>query len=284
MRKISYFFKSIVPCLILLLLQVIVLVPMEIVYAFRNIGDSEFNLNTILNLISSSSSDASFSQISNLIYGCLALLVFGCWYRRVFVSPFRDRRSNAYPRGFSFHTIMAILFLGIGLQYVTTLVVHVTSALRPDWLATYNSLMDTAGYSDVTPMLAVYSVILAPIVEELIFRGLTFRYARHALPFWAANVWQALLFGLIHGNFIQGIYAFVMGLFLGFICHRGRGIKYSIPVHFVFNIIGVWYSGLIELTTVLNFYIAVGAGLALTVFAVWLFYTDFTPAERTHKE
>ncbi|MCD8148105.1 MAG: CPBP family intramembrane metalloprotease [Clostridiales bacterium] len=284
MRKIGYFFKSIIPCLILLLLQVIVLIPMEIVYAFRNIGDNGFDLNTILNLLSNAASDTAFSQISNLIYGCLALLVFGCWYRKAFVSPFRGRRSSAYPRGFSFHTIMAILFLGIGLQYVTTLVVHVISALRPDWLTTYNTLMETAGYDDVTPMLIAYSVILAPIVEELIFRGLTFRYARHALPFWAANVWQALLFGLIHGNFIQGIYAFVMGLFLGFICHRGRGIKYSIPVHIVFNIIGVWYSELIELTTALNFYIAVGAGLALTIFAVWLFYTDFTPAEQTRRE
>ncbi|MCD8046733.1 MAG: CPBP family intramembrane metalloprotease [Clostridiales bacterium] len=276
MKKIGCFFKSIVPCLILILLRVVVLIPMEVVYALRNIGDTGFNVSGIVSLIGSSASDASFSQTVNLIYGCLSLLVFGIWYHRVFVRPFRGRRAENHPRGFSFHTIMAILLLAIGMQYVTTLVVGVTAALRPDWLTAYNTLMESAGYSDVTLILAVYTVILAPLSEELVFRGLIFRYARHALPFWLANIWQALLFGLIHGNFIQGIYAFVLGLFLGFVCHRGRGIKYSIPVHILFNIIGVWYSDLIELTTSFNYAVAMGAGLALTIFAVWLFYTDFT--------
>ncbi|MCD8156754.1 MAG: CPBP family intramembrane metalloprotease [Clostridiales bacterium] len=279
MKKIGCFFKSIVPCLILILLQVVVLIPMEVVYALRNIGDTGFNVSGIVSLIGSSASDASFSQTVNLIYGCLSLLIFGIWYHRVFVRPFRGRRAENYPRGFSFHTIMAILLLAIGMQYVTTLVVGVTAALRPDWLTAYNTLMESAGYGDVNLILAVYTVILAPLSEELVFRGLIFRYARHALPFWLTNIWQALLFGLIHGNFIQGIYAFVLGLFLGFICHHGRGIKYSIPAHILFNIIGVWYSDLIELTTSFNYAVAMGAGLALTIFAVWLFYTDFTVKE-----
>ncbi len=284
MNKIGNFFKSILPCLILILLQVIVIIPMEIIYTLQNISGGGFDVNEVIALIMNSTSDASFNQMTNLVYGCLAVLIFGIWYSRIFVRPFRGRRSPNHPRGFSFHTIVAVFFLGIGLQYVTTLVVSVTAALRPDWLATYNSLMRSAGYDDVTLLLALYSVVLAPLAEELVFRGLIFRYARHALPFWLANIWQALLFGLIHGNFIQGIYAFVLGLILGFICHRGRGIKYSIPVHIVFNIAGVWYSDLIELTTALNYNVAIGAGLALTAFALWLFYTDFTPAERTRGE
>lgn len=284
MNKIGNFFKSILPCLILILLQVIVIIPMEIIYTLQNISSGGFDVNEVIALIMNSTSDTSFNQMTNLIYGCLAVLIFGLWYSKVFVLPFRGRRSPNHPRGFSFHTIVAVFFLGIGLQYVTTLVVNVTAALRPDWLATYNSLMRSTGYNDVTLLLALYSVVLAPLAEELVFRGLIFRYARHALPFWLANIWQALLFGLIHGNFIQGIYAFVLGLILGFICHRGRGIKYSIPVHIVFNIAGVWYSDLIKLTTALNYNVAIGAGLALTAFALWLFYTDFTPAERTRGE
>ena len=278
MKKIIAFFKSILPCLLMLVLQTAVILLVGILYVLLNIGDSGLTLSSIPDLMSGSVPDAGFSQTANFIYGLLAVLIFGLWYRRTFVRPFRKKRRADRPTGFSFHTVIAILFLAIGLQYVTILVVNCTAVLRPDWLAAYNALMDNAGYNDLTPLLAGYSILLAPVAEELIFRGLIFRYARYAFPFWIANIWQALLFGLIHGNFIQGIYAFVMGLFLGFLCHRGRGIKYSIPVHILYNIIGVWYSGLIELTTSLNYAIAIGLGVALTIFAVWLFYTDFSPS------
>ena len=76
-------------------------------------------------------------------------------------------------------------------------------------------------------------------------------------------------------NVLQGVYAFTVGLVLGFICHRGRGIKYGILLHILFNLVGVFYSGLIELTTALSYSLFIGIGLALTAFALWLFYTDF---------
>ncbi|MCD7981619.1 MAG: CPBP family intramembrane metalloprotease [Clostridiales bacterium] len=278
MNRIVSFFKSILPCLLMLILQAAVVIPVGILYAFLTAGNVGSALGSIPDLLTGSAADTGFSQTANFIYGLLAVLIFGLWYRRTFVRPFRHKKRANRPTGFSFHTVMSILFLAIGLQYVTLLVVNCTAVLRPDWLTTYNALMESAGYNDLTPLLLVYSVILAPVTEELIFRGLVFRFARCALPFWVANVWQTLLFGLVHGNFIQGIYAFVMGLFLGFLCHRGRGIKYSIPVHILYNVIGVLYSDLIEMTTAFNYTAAVGLGVALTIFAVWLFYTDFTPA------
>ena len=60
-------------------------------------------------------------------------------------------------------------------------------------------------------MLAVYTIILAPVGEELVFRGLTYRFARKALPFWGANILQAALFGVMHLNLFQGLYAFFLG-------------------------------------------------------------------------
>lgn len=278
MRKIGNFFKSILPCLAMILLQAAVAIPAGILFVIRNIGDGT-DFSELMNLWNNASSDTGISQMMNFIYGLLAVLIFGLWYRRAFVRPFRHRKRTDLPTGFSFHTVMSILFLAIGLQYVTILVVNGAAALCPDWLTNYNALMENAGYYDLTPLLLIYSVILAPVAEELIFRGLVFRFARYALPFWFANIWQALLFGLIHGNMIQGIYAFVTGLFLGFLCHRGRGIRYSIPVHILYNIIGVLYSDLIEMTTAFHYAVAVGLGVALTIFAVWLFYTDFTPAQ-----
>ena len=64
------------------------------------------------------------------------------------------------------------------------------------------------------------------------------RLVRRALPFWAANLMQAVLFGIFHMNWIQGIYAFVLGLVLGWICEKGGSIYFSMFFHILFNFWG----------------------------------------------
>lgn len=58
---------------------------------------------------------------------------------------------------------------------------------------------------------------LIPLAEELVFRGLSFRNLRRELDYLPAAVLTAVLFALYHGNWIQGIYAFLMGLLLALV-------------------------------------------------------------------
>ena len=59
----------------------------------------------------------------------------------------------------------------------------------------YETLMEGMGLNDtVTLPLVLYAVILGPVCEEYAFRGLTMRYARRVMPFWTANVVQAVAF------------------------------------------------------------------------------------------
>lgn len=91
----------------------------------------------------------------------------------------------------------------------------------PELAQPVRKLMETAGLdSDIGLFMFIYAVILGPVCEELVFRGVTMRLVRRALPFWAANLMQAVLFGIFHMNWIQGIYAFVLGLVLGWICEK----------------------------------------------------------------
>lgn len=270
MKKFGYFIKSLFPVVMVFILQIVATIPTMAYFLLKSSGSNRDFLSGLTGL----TTNLTYVQTLNIVYAILALLVFGIWYYRVFVKPFRDRPKKQ-PGGYSFHTIVSIILLGIGLQYVTTLLTDALGVLSPEMISSYNEQMSSQGYDDLSVMLLVYSILLAPIVEELVFRGLVFRFARHAMPFWFANILQAALFGFVHLNLVQGIYAFAMGLFLGWVCHRGRGIKYSIPVHIVFNVIGCLFSGLIELTLTLSFPIFAGVGIALTIFALWLFYTDF---------
>lgn len=62
-------------------------------------------------------------------------------------------------------------------------------------------------------------LFVAPLVEEIVFRLLFLRAGKMVMPFWAANILQAALFGIYHSVTIQKVYGFLMGLIIGCVCH-----------------------------------------------------------------
>ena len=53
--------------------------------------------------------------------------------------------------------------------------------------------------------------------------------------FWIANTIQALLFGVLHLNIVQGAYAFLLGLVLGWLVWRTGSLAWSMGLHLVVN-------------------------------------------------
>lgn len=79
--------------------------------------------------------------------------------------------------------------------------------------------------------------LLAPVAEELVFRGailralLTWKPARH----WSMIAVSALLFALIHMNPAQMPHAFVIGLLLGWLYYRTDSIVPGVAFHWANN-------------------------------------------------
>lgn len=96
----------------------------------------------------------------------------------------------------------------------------------PDIALTYDGLGNAA--------MLIYAVIIAPITEELLFRGLILRtFQRTGRTF--AIVASSMLFALIHGNFIQSIPTFFIGLVLGYVTMRCGSVLPAILIHLVNN-------------------------------------------------
>lgn len=105
-------------------------------------------------------------------------------------------------------------------------------------LEEFQGLMEPLMESGFIPLLLAVS-ISAPIFEEIIFRGIIFNDFRKALPVWLAILIQGLLFGLFHGNWIQGVYATLLGIVLGIVYYRYRSIWAVILLHFSYNTISL---------------------------------------------
>ncbi len=82
-------------------------------------------------------------------------------------------------------------------------------------------------------------VLLAPLFEEFVFRFFILGLSQKLLPFLAANLMQAALFGIYHLNLIKGIYAFVFGLLMGYLVKCTGSIISSVCFHITFNLTGL---------------------------------------------
>ena len=267
--------KSFLPFIFFFLIQLAVAVPMMVIqladHYILGSGSADDSL-TFLEYAMSLLKDTFFLQRLSIVFAVTVILVFGIWYRRKFVLPLK-KKPKKYWTGFSMQILFALIFAGFGLQYITSLFSYAVSWIDPS--ALYQSAPDSAGYNSISIIIAVYTIILAPIGEELVFRGLTYRFARKALPFWGANILQAALFAVMHLNLIQGIYAFFLGLFFGWFCRTGRGVRYSILLHVIFSLLGTIFSGFFQITMTLSLPGFSLAGIALTIFAAAIYKSEF---------
>lgn len=237
MKKVCYFFSSFLPIIMAFCAQFLALALMLGVAALflypaiPSARGSDTDIYSLFDLLL----DMNFNSCVMILYTIICIVLLGLWYYYSCGGDFLPQPS----RTFNTLEFIAIVVLVPGMQFFTTFLMGIISEIFPKWMEQYEKLMETAGLtSDISPIMLVYAVILGPICEELIFRGVTMRQARKALPFWLANLLQAFLFGLFHGNWIQGIYAFTLGLVFGFICERGGSIYYTILFHILFNLWG----------------------------------------------
>jgi len=111
------------------------------------------------------------------------------------------------------------------------------------WTNYFNELADLPNNMEAAfdmmmhhPLGIVAIVIMAPLVEELLFRG---AIQGHLLRKWkhpaGAIVLSSLIFGLVHGNWVQAPFAFVTGLALGWMYYRTGSLLPGILMHFVNN-------------------------------------------------
>lgn len=117
----------------------------------------------------------------------------------------------------------------------------------------------------------IRAVIVTPVVEELIFRGLVFRRMKEYTSFWPAAIVSSLLFGLYHMNLIQGIYAFLFGLILCLLYDRYANLAAAIMVHFGANLLSVILQYANISYPAMWVYVAVMIAAILVSVAIYLF-------------
>ena len=194
MKKVGYFFFAFVPFLAVQAIQIVALCFMigSSVITESLVGHSLFPSRSISDRLNTLWLTTDFNMMIMLLYSVITIIIFSMWYYAGFGGNFLPSPKK------TFHPLMilGILFLIPGAQFAANYIVMGISFVRPDWISEYEQLFEASGITTVTVITFIYSVITGPICEELIFRGMTMNAFKRAIPFWAANIMQAILFGI----------------------------------------------------------------------------------------
>lgn len=138
---------------------------------------------------------------------------------------------------FPFHKIRISTVLLI--IVFTYLMIPLTTFLNSlSMLFTDNTISLISGSVLKLPFLLVVFLmgILGPMNEELTYRGMVYSTYKGTGKLFGAAILSALMFGMMHMNYNQAIYAFVLGILLVLIREATGNMWAPIIMHMVFNI------------------------------------------------
>lgn len=78
-------------------------------------------------------------------------------------------------------------------------------------------------------------VISAPVCEELLMRGLVYKRLRSYMKPLASALISSAIFGVIHGNWVQFVYAFAVGFVAAYVYEYTRNLFAPILFHMIAN-------------------------------------------------
>lgn len=280
--RIGLVFLSLVPMAILMMVQTMAQIPFLILAVINAMDEAktmpDLDVYTeMMNIFSD-----KYAIYAYLIYAVIGLVIFSLWYYKGFV-----KKNPKVKLGDAFtvkSVISSILIVG-ALYFFITAFMTLAELLLPQAMELYKEMVEAAGIVSDPILTIVYAIILGPILEELVFRGVTYGLLEKAgLKPGLIILISSLLFGAIHLILVQVLYAAFFGMFLGFLRYKYRSIKITIVTHILFNFTGTYISSFIEQYSPGNavIYILGGISMFVLVGAILLINSDkkaFKPAK-----
>ena len=214
-----------------------------------------------------------FNMAGNLfvvVVSVILLLLIARLLFRVDIKDMMRPRLQHIPQGLKWMPLC--LLINLIISYIVAILQSYLSAVGvtiPESDFTINT-PDTASIV----MQFVYVIVLGPLAEELVYRGLILTLLR---PFgkWLAVFVSALIFGMMHGNIPQMASAFASALVMGVVAVQCGSIIPTLVIHICNNILASfldfsdafgWSSGL-EIYSGLRIVIYLAGGFAVFVYA-----------------
>lgn len=201
---------------------------MNIIMAVLQLLNPDASTTTLYGYMRSSSIIASLNMLVYLVCNVINSFIGMKWAK---IKPVSVIKTKDFTFGCAVQYCMAALFLWVVSIYAASGINDIL--LRYG----YDTYADTSGIGETAlgmVIMNLYTCIIAPVTEELFFRGMLLKVMSKANQRFAIFA-TAVFFGLAHGNIPQFLLAFLLGIFLAHITMKHNSIIPSITVHIFIN-------------------------------------------------
>lgn len=187
----------------------------------------------------------SLTDMGVNLLSAFSFLVSGIvfWYlNREFLKKLQLQAKRAYPGREPFLNYILLIVSAVGISLGLNILLNITgfTGLSPSYEAVSESQ-----YSVAVPLGILIYGILAPVSEELVFRGVLYQRLRRMYNPMAGILVSSLLFAIYHGNIVQGLFAFLMGILIARLYEDFGYLYIAVILHSLMNLVsyGLTLSG-----------------------------------------
>lgn len=206
-----------------------------------------------------------------LIANAMSIIIFALMWRKIRLTLQKYDNTKL-----SILTVILTILSCAGFNLILVSTFEITNLVQ--YFPSYDAVAEmlTSG-SLLVRILAI--AVAAPIVEELLCRGIVLNRLLSWMPKWVAILVGSALFGIIHFNLLQGLYAFVVGIAFSVLYLRYRNLWIPIIGHAAFNLANVVLIEIIDTMGVeINIWLLLIPGALITLACVVLFAKRTTAA------
>lgn len=132
--------------------------------------------------------------------------------------------------------ILNVVLLGLSLGSMSISFIYLTQNIFTGYKQVSDNM--SAGMDSILGIIAV--IVLIPIFEEILFRGLVFNEFKKNVNLVVSIILQAAIFAIAHGNMAQAIYTFILGLMASLVYIWTKSIISNMLLHITFNLSGTF--------------------------------------------
>lgn len=254
--------KFIYPVALMACVQILVqLFAGQLLFFYKGYKYTEGTYDDFFNGYQLTLASDKFTLLVSVASTFILAIVFLLWYRREIIHAADQslRQKIRIIGSLNWKVIPGVILIAVGAGVFATYISYFVAMIKPDLLAGTVDIVSVISESDTgifNILLLIYFVVLSPVCQELVFRGLTLGFAERRMNFIAANIMQAILCGVFTMNVPQMIYYFLFGLVLGYIYYRTENIIIPIICNMLFCVTRlIFYDVSIIGSSVVTFYI-----------------------------
>lgn len=213
-------------------------IPITVYLTLQGITSEEELLARVIEILSPYLN--YLSALSGLLTVIAVFVIFACRKK----NPFKELSFNKTKVS----TIIICIFAGIALNFSCNILFMF---MPPEWMTEYTQASEGLDTGSLLSYI-LGGVIMAPITEEIIFRGAVMKRCAKCMPAVFASLVAAVVFGICHGNLVWAIYAGTLGFIIGLIFARFDSIIPCIVLHLSFNSVSAIQRVVMDLPAIQN--------------------------------